>query len=49
MTLGGQIALGSHAHVTGDVQAIGGAVHREQGAQVDGQIRREADLAQWQG
>jgi cytoskeletal protein CcmA (bactofilin family) len=45
MTLGGQIALGPHAHVTGDVQAIGGTVHREQGALVDGQIRREADLA----
>jgi cytoskeletal protein CcmA (bactofilin family) len=45
MTLGGQIALGPLAHVTGDVQVIGGAVHREQGAQVDGQIRRETELA----
>jgi cytoskeletal protein CcmA (bactofilin family) len=45
VALGGQIALGSHAHVTGDVQVIGGAVHREQGALVDGQVRREADLA----
>jgi cytoskeletal protein CcmA (bactofilin family) len=43
--LGGQVALGPHAHVTGDVQVIGGALHLEQGAQVDGQVRREADLA----
>lgn len=43
--LGGQVALGPHAHVTGDVQVIGGALHREAGAQVDGQVRREADLA----
>jgi hypothetical protein len=43
--LGGQVALGPHAHVTGDVQVIGGALHRESGAQVDGQVRGGADLA----
>jgi cytoskeletal protein CcmA (bactofilin family) len=45
VALGGQIALGSHAHVTGDVQVIGGSLRRDPGAQVGGQVRREADLA----
>jgi hypothetical protein len=43
--LGGQVELGTASHVTGDVQVIGGNINRAAGAQVDGRISREADLA----
>ena len=38
--LGGNADLASTAHIRGDVSSVGGSLHRDDGAQVDGQVYR---------